>query len=68
MIGATRYVIGDSSPTVPRHRYLAVYEIEAEEPGEVVRSLGEAMAAGRLDTTDAIDTSVPGSMELYETI
>jgi len=66
--GATRFVVAASSPTAPAHRYLAVYEIEADEPGEVVRSLGEAMAAGTLDVTDAIDTSIPGTMELYEAI
>jgi hypothetical protein len=68
VIRASRYVVADTSPTIPPHRYLAVYEIEAEEPGDVVRYLGEATAAGRLDITDAIDTSAPGSMELYEAI
>ena len=66
--GASRFVISDASPVRPAHRYLAVYDIEADEPGDVVRSLGEAVAAGKLDMSDAMDMSNPGPMQLYEAI
>jgi hypothetical protein len=66
MIGASRYVIADSSPSTPRHRYLAVYDIEADDPAAVVRALGEAVAAGRVDISDVLDMSDPGPLTLYE--
>ena len=66
MIGASRYVIADSSPNSPRHRYLAVYDIEADDPAQVVRALGEAVAAGRVDVSDVLDMSDPGPLTLYE--
>ena len=66
MIGASRYVIADSSPSTPRHRYLAVYDIEADDPAQVVRALGEAVAAGRVDVSDVLDMSDPGPLTLYE--
>src|ERR1700726_962056 len=58
--GARRYVIADSSPSTPRHRYLAVYDIEADETGDVVRALGEAVTAGLVDVSALLDMSDPG--------
>jgi hypothetical protein len=66
--GARRYLVDDASPVQPEHRYLAIYEIEADEPAAVVGALGEAVATGRLDTSDALQTSAPAAIVLYREI
>lgn len=58
MVAAHRYVVDDASPAQPEHRYLATYEIEAEDPAGVLAALNEAMASGVLDGTDAIRTDL----------
>jgi hypothetical protein len=68
VVAARRYRVDDGSPVQPPHRYLAVYEIEAEEPSAVVGALGEAVVTGRLDSTDALETSLPPGMVLYQEI
>jgi hypothetical protein len=68
VVAARRYRLDDASPAQPGHRYLAIYEIEADEPASVIGALGEAVVTGRLDTSDALETSVPPGMVLYREI
>lgn len=68
VVAARRYLVHEGSPVQPGHRYLAVYEIEADEPAAVVASLGEAVVTGKLDSSDALETSVPPGMVLYREI
>lgn len=55
---ATRYVASpvQMSGNPPLHKYLAIYEIDAEDPTEAVKNLGEAVAGGKVPMSDAIDT------------
>lgn len=63
--GCTRYRHDDGGPGRPDHRYLAVYEIEADDPAGVVATLTESTATGKLDSTDALETSRPPGLVLY---
>lgn len=64
IVRATRYSASPSGPPT-EHRYLAIYEIEAENPASVLHDIGEAAAAGKLDMSPAMDGQPP-MMALYE--
>ncbi len=55
---ATRFVASAAqmSGEQPPHKYLAIYEIEADNPADAVKNLGEAVAGGKVPVSDAIDT------------
>jgi len=53
---------GDADP------YLALYEVEAEDVTAAQAALGEAMAAGKINMTDALAMDPPPSMSLWEQI
>jgi hypothetical protein len=65
IVRATRFVASPEGPPTAE-RYLAIYEIEADDPSAVLRAIGEAAAGGRLDFTPAMDTGKPPVMALYE--
>jgi hypothetical protein len=64
IVRATRFAASPSGPPT-EHRYLALYEIEAEDPASVLGAIGEAAAAGKLDMSSAMDGRPP-VMALYE--
>jgi hypothetical protein len=66
-VGCTRYVLHDSSPVRPDQRYLAVYEIEADDPGAALEALGAALAAGQLDMSPALKAE-PAPTSLFEAL
>jgi hypothetical protein len=68
VVAARRYRLDEASPIQPAHRYLAVYEIEADEPASVVGAMKEAADTGSLDSTDALDRSLPMAVALYREI
>jgi hypothetical protein len=57
-VAARRYRLSDAQigeAAVPGgHRFLALYEIEAEDPAQVLDALGQAAAEGRLPLSDAL--------------
>jgi hypothetical protein len=63
--GCSRYRLDEGSPGRADHRYLAVYQIEADDPAGVVGTLAESTASGRLDSSDALGTSPPPELILY---
>lgn len=68
IVRCTRYRLDEASPVRPGHRYLAAYEIEADEPADVLGALSAAMEAGKLDMSDALDTGAPPQLVLYQRI
>ncbi len=54
---ATRYVASEAQMVgPPQYKYLAVYEIDADDPADAVRSLREALATpGKMPVSDAMD-------------
>jgi len=67
IVRATRYVASAEMPP-PAERYLAIYEIEADDPAAVVKAINQAAARGDLDFSPALDTSRPPVMGLYEPV
>ena len=64
IVRATRFTASPAGPPT-EYRHLALYEIEAEDPGAVLGAIGEAAAPGKLDMSPAMD-SRPPVMTLYE--
>jgi hypothetical protein len=54
---ATRYVASAAQLVGPPvHKYLAVYEIDADDPADAVKALRDALAIpGRMPVSDAMD-------------
>jgi hypothetical protein len=46
-----------TADTQAGHRYLALYEIEADGPGPVLGALGAGVESGAVQMTDAMDTA-----------
>lgn len=57
IVSARRFAASPSSPHVPPSSYLAIYEIEAEDPAVVMRELMSRGASGQLSRTDSLDPS-----------
>jgi hypothetical protein len=52
----------------PAHRYLAVYELDCDDVPAVAAALGEAISAGKLDMSTAVDLSTnPPVSHWYQT-
>lgn len=66
-VSAKRYKVSDASPTQPTHRYVAVYEIDSDDPSAAHAALLEALGAGRLDMTTALSPE-PGAMVLLQPV
>lgn len=57
-VAATRYRLADAQlagAAPPKHRYLAIYEIETDDLDATVKALSERAAAGDMYITDALD-------------
>lgn len=61
----TRYNADSASPNAPEASYLAVYEIETDEPGQVMSELGRRAQAGEMEISPALDPS-SARMWLYK--
>jgi hypothetical protein len=66
--GARRYLASPSGPAHPAQPYLAIYEIDAEDPELVLHELQRAVAEQRLDQTTALNRTPPPSMTLYHPV
>jgi len=40
----------------PKHKYLAIYEMETDDPQQALAVLGEAVSSGKMTMSDAINT------------
>lgn len=65
VVRASRYEASPDRRPLPE-RYLAIYEIEADDPAAVVKAINKAAAGGELDMSPAMDVSKPPVMALYE--
>ena len=65
IVSARRYVASRSGPAHPGQPYLAIYDVDADDPELVLRELQAAVAAKELDQTDALNRTPPPSMTLY---
>lgn len=55
-------------PAEGRHRYLAIYEIEADDLSAPLAELRTRAKAGQSTATDAVSTEHPAVVTLYELI
>jgi hypothetical protein len=55
------------TPSVAQHRYLALYQVETDEPESVFKGLIAAAGTDAMPMSDAIDLT-SASMGLFETI
>src|ERR1700730_10266558 len=54
-------------PGAPSHRYLAVYELDTDDVAAALAALGAAVAAGSIDATTIMDTTVnPPVLQWYQ--
>ena len=55
-ISAQRFKVdADQAPEPPKYKYLAIYEVEADEPMDVLHVLAQATAEGKIVTSDTLD-------------
>jgi hypothetical protein len=52
--GASRLVFTPTDHAEPRHRYLALYQIESDDPQVVLAELGRRVQAGEIHMSDAL--------------
>jgi len=64
--GAQRFRLVPGEGPQPDHRYLAIYDIESENVGEVMQELVVRGTSGGMQMSDAIDPQV--STFLYEVL
>jgi len=64
--GAQRFRLVPGEGAQPDHRYLAIYDIESENVGEVMQELVVRGTSGGMQMSDAIDPQV--STFLYEVL
>lgn len=60
-----RFAASPASPNQPPAPYLAVYEIEAEDPAAVLAELGRRASSGEMQISPALDTG-SAQMWLYQ--
>lgn len=60
-----RFIAHAASPNAVPARYLAIYEIETDDPADVVNELGRRGYAGEMVISPALDTST-AAMFIYE--
>ncbi|MWA03545.1 hypothetical protein F8568_024810 [Actinomadura sp. LD22] len=66
-VSARRFKLqGDADPSLPP--YLAIYEIEADEPDESLKELRRRSAAGEIETSDVLRMDPPPAVAFYEPI
>lgn len=52
--GARRFRIHPTGEEPPRHAYVAIYDMNTDDPGAVLAALVESVEGGRLDMSDAL--------------
>ena len=65
VVSGKRYDADPASPNPPEAGYLAVYEIETDDPGKVLGELGRRAQAGEMVISPALD-SASAKMWLYK--
>ena len=60
-----RYEADSASPNPPAANYLAIYEIETDDPGKVLGELGRRAQGGEMVISPALD-SASAKMWLYK--
>ena len=55
IVSARRYVASRSGPAHPGQPYLAIYEIEAEDPGLVLQEMMRRSTTGEMTPSEAVD-------------
>ena len=60
-----RYDADPASPNLPEASYLAIYEIETDDPAAVLAELGRRAQAGEMNISPALD-SASAKMWLYK--
>ncbi len=64
--GARRYRLHDSGGAPASHRYMAVYEIEADDLSAPLKELGARSARGEIHMSDVLQLDPPPVVTLYE--
>ena len=57
-----RYTPDPATPSPAEADYLAIYEIEADDPGAVIAELGRRAGSGEMEISPALDTSTARMM------
>lgn len=57
VISGHRYEADPASPVTPDGRYLAIYEIEAEDPAAVLAELMRRVQSGEISLSDSVDVA-----------
>lgn len=69
VVSARRFSLADAqvapSEALPIQRFLAVYDIEADDPQEVLDRLIAGLGDGTLDMSEALDGSIAPSMIVW---
>jgi hypothetical protein len=65
--GVSRYTVSGSESHAPAHRYLALYDIETDDPNAVMQELSTRVRNGQIKISDAMDRA-SGHTQLYECI
>ena len=60
-----RFAADPASPNPPQANYLAIYEIETDDPAAVLRELGRRAQSGEMEISPALDSS-SAKMWLYK--
>jgi hypothetical protein len=53
IVKAQRFAVADVMPGVTDHKYVAVYDLDTDDPGGVVKALGAALPT--MNMSDSID-------------
>lgn len=62
VVSGVRYEAHPTSPSKPDAAYVALYEIEADDPMAVLAELTRRAGAGEMKITDALDTATARMM------
>jgi hypothetical protein len=65
-VGATRYRVANPAEPGSKARYLAIYELEADDLSAPPAELRKLSQAGQTTSSDALATSPPPVITLYE--
>ena len=60
--GGRRYQPDPASPSPAEADYLAIYEIETDDPGAVIAELGRRAGAGEMEISPALDRTTARMM------
>lgn len=57
-LSATRYAVTQPGGDIPSHRYVAIYEMEADDPDAVLAEVGARVERGEIAISDTISSDV----------